>query len=69
MDDDLCLIIIIIFTIKMFPNSHRNHYDTNCWTLQNVGDFQAAFRMTLLYLELDHEQALDQGEFNPNGKK
>lgn len=49
--------------------SRRNHYDLNTWTLLDVGDFQAAFRMTLMYLELDHERAQDLDEFNANCKK
>lgn len=49
--------------------SHRNHYDLNTWTLLDVSDFQAAYRMTLMYLELDHERALELDSFNANCKK
>lgn len=48
---------------------YRNHYDLHTWALLDVKDFQAAFRMTLMYLELDHEQALELDEFNSNCKK
>ncbi|XP_031617058.1 calcineurin-binding protein cabin-1-like isoform X2 [Contarinia nasturtii] len=54
---------ILKLYLKLFPN-YLNHHSLSTWNLYNENDFQAAFRITLFYLELRQEQSLKTAEPN-----